>query len=150
VRAAAARLVAARLLLQADADAVIAQADASSVLRQEPVAHSAEENAYTRDSPWAAARMGVGDSARRITTRACANGAPDPILLAVAHGESRVDVLRGSMISGITARRFTYAPAHIELARVLHLFRAPGIDASHPCCRGAFPNKEDNEVTYGK
>jgi hypothetical protein len=33
VRAAAARLVAARLLLQADADAVIAQADASSVLR---------------------------------------------------------------------------------------------------------------------
>ncbi|HEX8113039.1 MAG TPA: alpha/beta hydrolase domain-containing protein, partial [Kofleriaceae bacterium] len=33
VRAAAARLVAARLMLQADADAVIAQADASSVLR---------------------------------------------------------------------------------------------------------------------
>jgi hypothetical protein len=33
VRAAAARLVAARLLLQADADALIAQADASSVLR---------------------------------------------------------------------------------------------------------------------
>ncbi|HEX7841355.1 MAG TPA: alpha/beta hydrolase domain-containing protein, partial [Kofleriaceae bacterium] len=33
VRAAAARLVAARLLLQADADAVSAQADASSVLR---------------------------------------------------------------------------------------------------------------------
>jgi hypothetical protein len=40
------------------------------------------------------ARLAVGccadgrrGRARRITTAACANGAPDPILLAVAHGE---------------------------------------------------------------
>jgi len=57
------------------------------------------------------------------------------------------------MISGITARRFTYGAAEPQRSNWL----ACCIDSVHPgstlhtpAAGGAFPNKEDNEVTYGK